>query len=53
MHPNDGLLFFDEDSGDVEFCCNEMGILSVNINNIRLDNNYDEDDPDAIIFIRL
>ena len=25
------LLFFDEDSGDFTFCCNKMGILSVNL----------------------
>ena len=34
-------------------CCDEMDILSVNLNNINLDNNFDEDDPDLIIFIRL
>ena len=48
-----GLLFFDEDSGDVTSCCNEMRIFSVNLNNINLDNNFGEDDPDAIILIRL
>ena len=32
----------------------EMGILSINLNNINLDNtNYEEDDPDTIILIRL
>ena len=30
-----------------------MGILSVNLNNINRDNNFDEDDPDTIIIIRL
>ena len=30
-----------------------MGILSVNLNNINLDNNFDEDDPDTIILIKL
>ena len=30
-----------------------MGSLSVNLNNINLDNNFDEDDPDTIILIRL
>ena len=30
-----------------------MSILSVNLNNINADNNFDEDDPDTIIFIRL
>ena len=44
--------FFDEDSDNVTFCCNKMGILSVNLN-INFDNNFDEDDPDTIILIRL
>ena len=30
-----------------------MGILNIDLNNINLDNNFDEDDPDTIIFIRL
>ena len=30
-----------------------MGILSINFNNINLDNNFNEDDPDTIIFMRL
>ena len=30
-----------------------MSILSVNLNNINVDNNFDEDDPDTIILIRL
>ena len=39
---------------NVTFCCNEMRILSVNLNNINLDNtNYEEHDPDTIILIRL
>ena len=29
-----------------------MGILSVNLNNINLDNNFDKDDPDTIVLIR-
>ena len=53
LYADDGPLFLDDDSGDVTFCCNEMGILSVNLNNINLDNIFDEDDPDAIILIRL
>ena len=53
LYPGDGLLFFDEDSGDSTFCCNEMGILSVNLNYIDLDNNFLEDDPDTIILVRL
>ena len=29
-----------------------MGILSVHLNNVKLDNNFDEDDPDTVILIR-
>ena len=53
LYANDGLIFYDEDSGHVIFCCNEMCILSVNLNNISLDHNFDEDDLDTIILIRL
>ena len=53
LYADDGLLFVDEESGDVTFCCDEMGILIVNLNNINLDNNFDEDDPNTIILIRL
>ena len=30
-----------------------MGILKIDLNNTNLDNNFDEDDPDTIILIRL
>ena len=30
-----------------------MGILNIDLNTISLDNNFDEDDPDTIILIRL
>ena len=32
LYADDALLFFDEDSGDVTFCCDEMGILNLNLN---------------------
>ena len=44
LNADDGLVLFDEDSGNVTFCCNEMGIRSVNVNNINLDNNFNADD---------
>ena len=47
------LLFFDEDSGYVTFCCDEMGILSVKFNNINPDKIFDEDDPETIILIKV
>ena len=53
LYADHGLLFFDEDSVDVTFCCKEMGIFGVNLNNVNLDNNFDEDDPRTIILIRL
>ena len=52
LYADYGLPFFDEDTGDVIFCCNEMGILSISLNNISLDNYFDEDDLDTIILIR-
>ena len=53
LYSDESILYFNEDSADVTFCCDEMGILSVNLNNINLDNKFDEDDPDTIILIRL
>ena len=53
LHADGSLLFFNEDSGNVTFCCNEMGIFGVNFNNIYLDNKFDEDDPNTFIFVRL
>ena len=42
------------DSGDAVFSCNEMDILSIDLNNIELDDtNYDEDEPETIIHIKL
>ena len=53
LYADDCLYFFYEDSGDNGDCCNKMSILGVNLNNTNLDNNFDEDDPDTIILIRL
>ena len=50
----ENLLYFNEDSSNVIFNCNGMGILNIDLNNINLDDpNYDEDDPDTIILIRI
>ena len=35
------------------FSSNEMGTLNIDVNNINLDNNFDEDDSYTIILIRL
>ena len=51
---DDDILFFVEDSGNVSFLSDEMGILSVNLDNINLyDGNFYEDDPETIIYVRL
>ena len=54
LYTDDDMLFFNEDSDDFIVFCNERGILSVYHNKINLDDiNYDVDDVDAIIHIRL
>ena len=54
LYADENILYFNEDSGNVVFICNEMGIFNIDFNNINLDNtNYDEDDPDTIILIKL
>ena len=53
LYADENILSFDKDSSNVVFDCNEMGILIIDLNNINIDNNFDEDDPDTIILIRL
>ena len=54
MYADENIPYFNENSGNVEFSCNEMGILNIDLNNINLDDtNYDKNGPDTIIFIRL
>ena len=53
LYADNCLLFLDEDSSDVTFCSNEMGVLNVNLNNNNLDNNFYDDDSDTIILISL
>ena len=51
---NNNIVFFDKDSGNVTFSNDEMGILSVDFNNINIDDvNFDEDDPETIIHVIL
>ena len=54
LFADDDLLFFDEDSGNITFLSNETDILSVNFNNINLDEvKIYEDDPKTNIHVRL
>ena len=51
---DDYTLFFDEDSDNVTFSIDEIGILSVDLNNINLDDvNFYGDGPETIIQVRL
>ena len=45
------MLYFNKDSDNIVFSCNEMSVLNIDLNIINLDNNFDEDDSDTIILI--
>ena len=52
LYADENILYSNKDSSYVTFCFDEIGVLSVNLSDINLDNNLDEDDPDIIILIR-
>ena len=55
LFAENGRLFFDEDSGNVTFSSDEISIISVNniyVNNTLDDVNFDESDPETIIYFR-
>ena len=48
------ILFFDEDSGNVTFSSDELGIISLDLNNNNLDDaNFYYYDPKNIIQVRI
>ena len=48
------IIFFDGDSVNVTFSSDKIDILSVDLNNINLDDtSIDEDGPETIIYVRL
>ena len=53
LYADESILYINEDSGDAIFNSNGMGVLKIDLDNINLDNNFDEDNPDTIILIRL
>ena len=54
LYTYENILYFNEDSGNVVFVCNEIGIFNIDLNDINFeDTNCDEDDPDTIIYVRL
>ena len=52
LYVDKNILYFNEECDDSVFNCNGMGILNIDLNNINLDNNVDEDDPDIIILVK-
>ena len=53
LYADENILHFNEDPGNVLFSCNEMGILNIDLNNVSLDNNFDKNDSDTVINVRL
>ena len=52
LYACENILHFDKDSA-VVFIYSEMGILDIDLNNINLDNDFDEDNPGSIVYVRL
>ena len=51
LFTDDDILFFDKDSGNVTLSSDEMGILSVNLNNFNLnDGNCHKNDAKTIYY---
>ena len=50
---DENILYCIDDYGDSVFNYNEMSIVNIDLNNISLDDNFDEYDPDSIILVRL
>ena len=48
LYADENIIHFNEDSSHAVFNCNQIGI-----NKNNFDKNFDEDDPDTIILIRL
>ena len=53
LYADENLLYFNEGSADVVFNCNGIGILNIDLNNIILDDNFNKDDLDTIILVRV
>ena len=50
FYADEDILYFNKDSGNVVFSCNEMGISNIDLNNTNLDDtNHEEDDPDILV----
>ena len=52
LYADENILCFNEGSSYAVFNCNEMGIVNVDLNNYNLDDNFDKEDLNTIIFIK-
>ena len=53
LYADENILYFNEGSGNAIFNCSGMGIPNTDFNNANLDNNFDENDPDTIILLKI
>ena len=53
LYTDENILYFNEDSDNVVFHCNGVGIFNIDFISMNFDNNFDEDDPETIILIRV
>ena len=55
FYANDTLFFYNEDFDKATFIANQIHIFAVDLDEINIDNdnNFDEDDADTIIHVRL
>ena len=53
QNTDNNKLYLNDDSDDAVFHYNERDIVNIDLNNISLDDNLDEEDPNTIVRIRL
>ena len=54
LYADENIFYLNENFGNFIFNCNEMGVLNIALNCINFDdNNFDEDDPDPVIHVRI
>ena len=53
MYADENILYFNTVSGDAVFHCKGISILNIDLDNISLHDTFYEDDPDAIMLMRL
>ena len=53
LYADGNILYFNEDSDDAVFNYNEIGNANIDLNNINLVDNFEEEDPNAIILFRI